>query len=368
MSRGLPLPAPTEARGVRLKLARLLARARQFWTEPVSGHSVALFRISFGLLALWTALGLGLNLERFFSEAGLVPYWVVESFPYARWSLLAISPRSEIWLSVVWLLFTLSASGFLLGIAPRACALGVFVCWLSFQHRNPYILNSGDRLFGMVAGLSIFLPTAQKWALSGRLWARLKHTPRNTTRPPSIWSQRLISLQIAYVYWFAFFAKIRAERWQNGWALSDVLASPVYAEWPIQLGYPISAALSWSTLVFELSFPLLVWFKRFRPWVLGAGIFFHLGIELTMTLPMFSAAMLVTYPLFLRDAETQALIARLKSSFSRSKVLAPALSGEQLPECLLEDDGTAPAVATTPSADERRPSGSYGKQRPSGSS
>ena len=58
----------------------------------------------------------------------------------------------------------------------------------------------------------------------------------------------------------------------------------------------IMVPMSWVTLIFEAGFPVLWCFKRIRPWLLLAGLGFHLGILVLMNVPNFTAASIALYP------------------------------------------------------------------------
>lgn len=294
----------------------------RFFTEKIEGKSVALFRIAYGLLAIWMSLGILLNLERYFTDTGIVPWSVVGEWAWSSWSLLYLAPQSS---GYVWFLAVLglvASVTLTLGVFARTSVFLIWVLHISFQHRNPYILNSGDRLFMIVAGLAVFLPLAQRWSLEA--WWRAKKKLQ-ALPPPSIWSTRVIQMQIAYVYWFSCFAKLNHERWLEGKALRDVLASPVYAEWATYVDFwPLVYAMTWGTLILEFAWPSLVWFARARPWVLLSGITFHLAIDLLMLIPTFSYIMIITYALFLTDEETDRLVGRLRLRPTRPANPAPA--------------------------------------------
>jgi hypothetical protein len=280
-----------------------LELAFRFFERPLSSRAVALFRVVFGLLAVWTGLGILLNLERYWGPNGVLPWAAAADLDFARWSLCALFPDSMPWLWTLGGVFTAAALTATLGVAPRSSCFVLFVAHVSFQHRNPYILNSGDRLFAIIAGLAVLLPLGRHWSLSSWFRERALGRAREQTPEPSGWMQRLIMCQIAYVYWFSVLAKLRNPEWIGGYAIQNVLASPIYSEWPMWIPSYLSLLLSWSTLVFEFSFPIVVWLERWRRKLLVAGLFFHLGIEITMTIPMFSAIMLTTYALFLTDAD-----------------------------------------------------------------
>jgi hypothetical protein len=64
---------------------------------------------------------------------------------------------------------------------------------------------------------------------------------------------------------------------------------------------------TWSTLIWDVSFPALVW-SRLRRFMLLGGIALHLGIESLMYIPMFSWIMMSTYAVFLRPDEIEWLV------------------------------------------------------------
>ena len=110
-------------------------------------------------------------------------------------------------------------------------------------------------------------------------------------------------------------------RWLSGIALRDVLSSPVFSEWPHYYDYfPIIVFLTWMTLLFEMAFPLLVWFKKLRPWMILWGIAFHVGIDALMVIPVFSAIMIVSYAVFLTDDEVKWLVVAISRPFRRKRI------------------------------------------------
>jgi hypothetical protein len=292
-----------KGRAMKGRLAESKELLLAFWRHPTRGSSAALFRVAFGLLSTWTAIGVGLNLERYFADGGMIPWRVAQRWGYASYSAFSLAPDSEALLRAHFVVFLAASLLLTVGVGARASAMAVFLVNLSLQHRNGLIVNSGDRLFMIMAFYAAFAPLSQRWSLASLFSRR-----RKRGRLASGFGLRLMQLQIAYVYLSAAFSKLGQPRWQNGRALRDVLSSPLYCEWPTYIDFwPLVYFLTWSTLVFELGFPLGVWFKRYRPWLIIAGVLFHLGIEVTMTIPMFSWIMIIGYIPFLTDDETEAL-------------------------------------------------------------
>lgn len=282
-----------------------------FFGARSTGESAALFRVAFGLLAIWTSIGVWLNLERYYGNDGLVPWALIQNDAWVKVSLFSIAPESHALLLGHGIAFTAAAVLFTAGVFPRVAALVISYVNVSLQYRNPFILNSGDRLFQIVAALAVFMPLARRWSVTSWLRAKLGKPvlPLGTD-----FGARLIQLEIAYVYISSFIAKVANTRWRTGIALRDVLASPVFAEFPVYLGrFPFVAFLTYMTLALEIAFPLLVWFKKPRPWFLLWGIAFHAGIEALMIIPMFSTVMIVCYAAYLTDDETIAMFRAIRS-------------------------------------------------------
>ncbi len=302
----------------REKLERLYLR---FFAAPSDGTAAALFRFLFGGLALSQSLAIWLNLHRFWGHDGMIPFEVVARDKYLFLSPFFWAPKSELVLVGHAVLFTAAAAAIFLGLRARIAAVVLAYVHMSLQYRNPFILISGDRLFMIIAFLAAFMPLAQRFSVDS--WLRTK----KGIAPPAInmWGQRLVAIQIAYVYLNSFTAKVGNAVWYKGVALREVLASPVFAEWPtyLQVG-PLVWFMTYSTLVLELAFPLLVWFKRVRPYLLISGVLFHLSIDVMMVIPIFSYIMIASYPAFLTDAEATWLLEKI----FRRKLAAPPLETE----------------------------------------
>ncbi len=293
--------------------ARPSALARFFLT-PTDGSAAALLRVFLGLIAGWQSLGIWLNLDRYWGPSGMIPFEFVSRDPFIRVSVLAWAPESFALLQLVAALFSLAAVALLLGLQPRIAALVLAYLHISLQHRNPFILNAGDRLFAIVVALATLMPLASRYSFDG--WLRAKRGL--AARSGTVWGQRLVGLQIAWVYLASVIEKLAYARWREGVALREVLASPLLTEWPIEVNSkPLLWLMTYGTLLFETAFPLAIWWKRARPYLIAAGIVFHVSIDILMTIPIFSYLMISCYAVYLSDAEANALVERCARLFKR---------------------------------------------------
>lgn len=116
----------------------------------------------------------------------------------------------------------------------------------------------------------------------------------------------LCQLQVVFIYFVSGWDKLMSQAWRSGEAFSyitnlDTMFNPVFRN-----TFDHAAAqwmLSWTTILFELAFCFLVWFRQTRLPMLVVGVLFHLFIWIVLSLPDFACTMMVSYVLFLKDSE-----------------------------------------------------------------
>lgn len=102
--------------------------------------------------------------------------------------------------------------------------------------------------------------------------------------------------------------------WTNGDVLAYHMLHPYFGMKPLGVWASGQAwlvvPLCWATVVFEASFPLLVWFRRTNPWALLVGALMHVGIRLFMNVGPFSYLALAAYPALLHPEVARELYTR----------------------------------------------------------
>ncbi len=188
-----------------------------------------------------------------------------------------------------------SAALLLVGFGSRAAAFVAWALSLSFGHLNLYIDNAGDSVRFIILFYLMLFPCGASWSIDA-WW-------RGRNRPPTIamispWALRLLFLQMILIYFCNGAYKLLGEAWWSGESLAYVLRDLALSRVsPSTLPLPLWAArwMTWSVLVWEVSFPLLVLSRWTRPLALLAGVSFHLGIFATMELGYFVPYMLCLY-------------------------------------------------------------------------
>jgi hypothetical protein len=111
--------------------------------------------------------------------------------------------------------------------------------------------------------------------------------------------------------------------WWNGRPLAHFLVMDTWGGYPLGVWLSSHPApllfASWWTLLFEASFPFLIWWKRTNPWLLLAGVCMHVGILLTLRVNTFSFVSIAAYPILLHpDVDVRALGDRISAWFRRA--------------------------------------------------
>jgi hypothetical protein len=262
-----------------------------FWFRPGPMHTLGLVRIAFGaLVVVWTLWLIPVR-EDLLGPDGITP--AQPSVPHT-WGVFAVwNSDGAILAGIVALL--VAAVALLVGWHSRAAAVLVFVLILSFERRSPWIFNSGDALMRIEAVLLALSPCGSALSLDqrrreGSFWSA-------QTRPR--WPLRLLQVQMSIVYLSAVQVKVAGQLWLDGTAVSYVLRIEDMERIPLPHWLVTNAvamnAVTWAVIATELAVGILVWAKRWRPWVLAAGIAMHLVIDATIQIGIFSYAMYVLY-------------------------------------------------------------------------
>ena len=282
---------------------------RAFWFGPQQMYTLGLFRIAFsGLVVVWALWLLPVR------TALLGPDGIAPKQPSIAdtWGLFAVwNSDTAILVGIVVLIA--AAGALLVGWHSRVAAVIVFVLVLSLERRSPWVFNSGDALIRIEAFLLAISPCGAALSLDQRrrgepFWSA-------QTRPN--WPVRMLQIQLSIVYLAAVQTKLAGQPWLDGTAVSYVLRIDDMKRIPVPqwlaMNPPVMNAMTWSVLAIELAVGILVWFPRFRPWVLAAGVLMHVTIDLTIQIGIFTYAMLVLYLVWVSPETVKGLPDRLRS-------------------------------------------------------
>lgn len=110
-----------------------------------------------------------------------------------------------------------------------------------------------------------------------------------------------LKIQICLAYFIAAYYKVIDPSWIDGSAVYKTFQVPEFSNSLFQsVPYSITVVLTYLTMVYQLSFPFLVWFRPFKIYLFSFGILQHLFIAFGMGLVSFGLVMIICYILFLK--------------------------------------------------------------------
>ena len=254
-----------------------------FYAETTDLSKAIWFRRAYAFISFLNILMLTLDWNYF---SAVLPTEAARKTvdPDTHTILTEIPDEYHIYCLYLWM-FQTALMGF--GILPRINAFGSFFWHCCFQHQNNLLWNGEDNVFRLLAFYLIFFPPNS---------VNVKSWP--------MWPFRLIQFQMCLIYFSTGGLKASGYYWRNGTALyitvqEDSLFGGYYnPEWLFGYTNPLMV-LTYATLVLELGGIILVNFRETRTFALVNIFFFHLTLDVTMSLNFFHWIMIVGWCSFL---------------------------------------------------------------------
>lgn len=278
--------------GVRPWLPRFLARWH-WWTEPVRAERLAALRIGVAAILLLDILFAYLpHVRDFYGPNSLgSPQVFWNDQPGSSWSLLGHveSQRGFCLALAVW---AGAAALLLVGLFSRASAASAWGLSQSFLALNPNIHNAGDTVRTMILFYLMLTPCAAAWSLD--CWRKQSGKPAFVYP----WALRLLFVQMTVIYFYNGVHKLMGPQWRAGTSLYYVMGDLTLtrlsaADLPVP--FALTQILTWTVMVWEVAFPVLVLLPSTRKMALVVGVLFHVGIGLSLELGAFAPYMLCLY-------------------------------------------------------------------------
>lgn len=302
----------------------LTGRLLQLLLAETDLAPLGLFRIVYGVLLVNWTWQLLPNLAPFFTDEGMLPRHALLALHPGRLSLLTLV--GDWWgVALFWLAGLAAAVMLTVGYRTRlACALA-FLVVISFQWRNPLVLDGSDLVFRLVPFWLFFAAAGDRFSVDAAI-RRVRGDPPSGRGPalPVV----LLQLQVAWIYCMTGLAKLPGARWLDGTATFYVLQlkhtfGRAHAE-PLAWNPLLMRAATWGTLAVELAFlPLVfspVFRRQARALALAGVVLLHLGIVAFMNVGNFPVVMLATTILFLSPGVVHRLVDAARRLLPRARV------------------------------------------------
>jgi len=298
-------------------LRSVIRRWNRFFFDPISPATIGVFRLGFGVVVFLSTLGKLPFRELFYGATGIVSEatmnrYFPDSVFYFRW-VPAQDP------ALFWYFIAILAASVLLtiGLFSRLSSILVFLGLISLSNRNFFVDNSGDDIMRINAFFLMFAESGAAYSID-RWFRRRRSLEGPELIPRAPWAQRMLQLQLAYLYFNTAYLKLPGQGWTDGTALYYALnyielrryqLKPLfYYLWQIKM-------TTYLVMVAEFSAATLIWFRAFRYPVLIAAFTLHVGINLTMQFPVFQYVMMASLINFIDPDDMERLISRWTGRF-----------------------------------------------------
>lgn len=278
----------------------MIAEGVRRWSTRIDAtvdvRHLAWLRVALGPIAL-------LHLAPFLRDSlGGTTYRDTFHLPYASWYPELPEPA---YVALLWLA---AAAAVLLTVGllsrPAAAVTAGVVAYNLFISQTHYSNNRAFLLILLVGAAA--LPLGGAWSVDA-WWARRRgRKPRTTTRA---WIVDLLRFEVAAVYLASGFSKLIDPDWWGGTVLAIRIGRG--AEEAVAAGIPRSLVdlladptTTWwgakAVVLTELFIGLGLWFPRTRPAAVLIAVLFHVSIQLTADVEVFTWAALAALLLWVR--------------------------------------------------------------------
>ena len=258
-------------------------------TRPIDSASLAVFRFLFGAVMLYETY-------RYFAFGRITRYYVEPKFWFTYELFPMVTPWSDPWIYVHFIVMGLAALGLMLGVFYRFSAYIFFLTYTyvflldKAQHNNHYYLII------LIAFLLIFVDGYRWLSLDG--W-RLRLAEQSDGQLVPFWHLFILRTQIVLVYTYAGIAKINGD-WLAGEPIRTWLHNR--SDYPLVGQFFTTEAATiffgYGGLLFDLSIGWLLLWPRTRFAAFLGGLFFHLMNKWLFDIGVFPYMMIATTILF----------------------------------------------------------------------
>ncbi len=327
---------------MKTKPATPAQRWQRFWFRPVSAGGFGMMRVAFGLTCLCTYLMQWHNVQRFYTDDGILPHTLIGAVMRESWRFSILDWVSPGLVFPLYLLLLACLVLVIVGWRTRAALLFSVILLFSFNEYGVITLDGGDTLLRIIGFLLLISPCDRAVSLDALL-RRLRtahdtgkdQDPSERTMP--IWPYRLLLWQMILLYVSSALHKFAGTTWPGGSAASIALHLPDFTRLSpatADMTVLISPYASWFVLITQVAWilllilPVLAWlgFPRIKTLngtlkrtLLLAGVLVHGGIVLTMDVGMFSFVVFTAYLGLLLDDDFRTIRAVMNRWLNKRK-------------------------------------------------
>jgi len=195
----------------------------------------------------------------------------------------------------------------LFGVGKNFTAVMVFLLYDITQKLCPQVLNGGDNFLRFILLYLAFADSFKYFSISGYESTRFYKLRCLASNLAGI----SICMHLCLIYFISAIHKIHADVWFSGVAtyytfnLERFNGTPFNASLANNALFVVST--TYGTLLLELLYPILIWNKSLRKYLIPAAVFLHAGIGIFMMLYDFQLIFIFAQGFFIADQQWRSL-------------------------------------------------------------
>ncbi|MEP5253463.1 MAG: HTTM domain-containing protein [Winogradskyella arenosi] len=264
----------------------MLIKLTSYFNKQTHPAPLAVFRIGFGLMMLASII-------RFWSYGWIEKLYLEPQFHFSYYGFEWVKPIGN-YTYLLFVICGLSALFVALGLKYRIAIITFFISftYIEFMDKTTYLNHY--YFISILSFLMCFLPANAYFSLDAIIRKKQYHQiPK--------WTINSIKLLLGIVYVYAGLAKINSDWLCKAMPLKIWLPSkydlPFIGENVMQQEW-FHMAMSWSGMLYDLTIPFFMLFKRTRGFAFALIVFFHVFTRVLFPIGMFPYVMIVATLIF----------------------------------------------------------------------
>jgi hypothetical protein len=293
---------------------------RSYFTETQNAAPLAVFRILFGILMLW-------SIVRFAANGWISKLYIEPQFFFSYYGFGWVQPIGE-WTYLIFVVCGLSAIFVAIGFKYRISVIVFFLSFTYIELMDKTTYLNHYYFISILSFLMIFLPAHAYYSVDGYRDENLRsqEVPR--------WSIDSIKLLLGIVYFYAGLAKLNSD-----WLFE---AMPLQIWLPAKYSIPLLGdllqqtwvhyALAWSGAIYDLSIPFLLLYKRTRVFAFALVVVFHILTRVLFPIGMFPYIMIASALIFFDAGLHNRILSKISEWLKISKSIFDNGTNYQFPK------------------------------------
>lgn len=275
----------------------------QHFGKPVYSASLAVFRMVFGLMLLFSTI-------RFWTKGWIEELYINPKFYFSYYGFDWVKPLGD-YTYILFIICGVSALLFALGLFYRIASVLLFLSFTYIELMDKTNYLNHYYFVTLVLFLMIWLPVNANLSLD------TLRKPNLSKRFVPLWTVGSIRLMMGTVYVFAGLAKLNSD-----WLVE---AMPLRLWLPANNDMPLIGPLfnhiwvayffSWFGAAYDLTIAFFLLNKRTRPYAYATVVIFHLMTALLFPIGVFPYVMMVSALVFFDTKDVDKVLQKIKTPF-----------------------------------------------------